>query len=139
MGLLICSSCISRVETSDVVGSDGLTRHVTVIQTSYTPRDAIKRAANVLERMQFTPVKPPNYSAPGGWFSSAPKEWPIVYDAYSGVAYARTAAGEPIGLSATWQGMGTTTLKVTTQLSAAQHANLVEQIQQEFDRGHSAK
>ncbi len=136
MGLVL-AGCTGGASTDVVVGPDGLAREVTVLQTGFAPKDALKRTAAVFERLELQRVKPPGYTAPdgGGFFATEPKDWPIASDAFSGDVRARTAAGEAIDAYATWQSQGATTLKITTQLTSPQHAHLVELIEAEMNRG----
>ncbi|CAN5583430.1 hypothetical protein BH10PLA1_BH10PLA1_01760 [soil metagenome] len=134
---MMLAGCASGPLTEVVVGPDGLAREVTVLQTKFAPKEALKRTAAVFERLELQRVKPPGYTSPdgGGFFSSELKDWPIASDAFSGDVRARTAAGEAIDAYATWQGQGTTSLKITTQLTTPQHAHLVELIETEMTRG----
>ncbi len=136
MGLLLAGCLDAGPSTTTVVGADGLPRQVSTLQTGYAPKDALRKSTNVLDRLLLARVKPQGYVPPGGggFFSGEPKEWPIVADAFSGVAYGRTAANESIEIDANWQGQGATTVKITTQMPAAQHSHLVELITAELSR-----
>jgi hypothetical protein len=124
------------VSTNTVAGPDGAPRSVSEFKTALAPKDALRRATNVLQRLEIRRVNPPGYTAPGsgGFFgTSEPKDWPIKSDAFSGVAYGRTAANESIDLAASWAGKDKTIVKVTTQLAAAQHKRLVDEIEAEVN------
>jgi len=131
VAILVAISCLAGCfgpATSTSVGSDGVARTVTTIDTPLTPKEALRRATNVMARLELRRVKPPGYSAGGGFFASEPTDWPVVCDAFSGNARAQTASGETIDLFATWVAKNKTTLKITTTLSAAQHQRLVEEL-----------
>lgn len=134
---LLLVGCLSGGASTDVVvGPDGVQKQISTLQTGYAPKDALHKATNVFDRLGLQRVKPQGYKPPGGggFFSSEPKEWPIVSDAFSGVAYARTAANESIEIDANWHGQGATTIKLITQLPAPQHAHLLELIAAEMNR-----
>jgi len=139
IGMLVMATllggCLGGASTSVVVGSDGTAREVSTLTTAFTPKETLRRGTNVLARLELKREKPAGYKEPGGFFSSEPTEWPIVYDAFSGDARARTANGEGVDLYASWQGQGKTTLKITSTLPAVQHERLVNEITAELNRG----
>ncbi len=114
--------------TSTSVGSDGVTRTVTTLDTALIPKETLRRSTAVFTRLELRRVKPPGYTSGGGFFANEPTDWPVVGDALSGNARAMTASGDTIDLYATWIGKDQTTVKITTTLKAAQHQRLVEEL-----------
>jgi hypothetical protein len=126
--LVMLTGCASGPSTQVVVGKDGQSREVSTIQTTYLPKDTLLKATAVCQRLSFKPIEPQGYEGPGWMSFFSEKEWPMVVDAFSGVAYAQTAAGEMIDLSAVWQKDKNTTLTITSQMAPTQHVYLVDQI-----------
>ena len=121
LGVMLCvmlGGCFGPT-TERTTNADGKSIGVTTLTAPYAPKETIERAVTVMKRLQIT-------GDSGGWLGGS--DWSIKSDYYSATTHGKTAAGEKIDLTATWQAEGKTELKVQSTLSEAQHGNLLDQI-----------